>query len=65
MGGIRSCGFLRIFTYTDHGILKVRLGKVRIKEGPAGLEPSKWAKNKRKATVKLLRNPQVLISTMI
>ena len=35
-GRIRSCGFLRIFTYTNDGLFKVRLGKGN--ERPAGLE---------------------------
>ena len=37
MGRIRSCGFLRIFTYTVHGLL----GQVKVKECPSkDLSPS-------------------------
>ena len=42
-GRIRSCGFLRIFIYTDGVFLKVRLGYSRVKECPAGFEISAGA----------------------
>ena len=44
----RICGFLRIFTYTEDGLFKVRLDYVRVKECPAGLETPIGAINGRK-----------------
>ncbi len=54
MSIILSCGFLRIFTYTDDdGFFKFRLGKVRVKECPGGLELPAVARNRKKASVKI------------
>ncbi len=35
-----------------NGLLKVRLCYVNVKEGPEGLEPNAWTRNKIKVTVK-------------
>ncbi len=37
-GRIRSCRFLRIFTYTDDGLFQVRLGYMSVNEYPVGLK---------------------------
>ncbi len=46
---------LRVFLAFSHIRMKVyfRLGKVRVNECPAGLEPQSGARNKRKSTVKI------------
>ena len=67
MGIIRSCWFLRIFTYTDDGLIYVRLGYVRVKECLAELEnwhrrvraPCRWYRNWRKANVKIFWFPHI------
>ncbi len=47
----------------DDGLLDVRLGEVRVKQWPTGLEnlPCAWARNRRKATVIKQRNPHVTL----
>ena len=52
---IRSCGFLRIFTYTNDELFQVWLGYLKVNDCPAGLEPPAGARKRRKATVKILR----------
>ncbi len=61
-GRIRSCGFLRIFTYM--GYFRC-IGCSRVKECPAGLELPAGAINTRIATLKIQRNPPLRILTLI
>ena len=51
--------------YTGDGLFQVRLGYSRVKECPAGLEHPAGFRNTRKATVKILINPQLRILPMI
>ena len=51
MGRKRSSVFLRIFTVDTHDYFK--LGSVRVRECPAGLELAKGARNRSKASINL------------
>ena len=61
-GRIRSCGFLRIFTYTDDGLMSAPQGW---ESSPAGLETPAGARNRIKATVKIQRNRPFRILPLI
>ena len=53
----RSCGFHRIFTVAFERLFQVKLGYVNVNDCSAGLEPPAVARNRRKSTVKIGRNP--------
>ena len=58
---LESCGFLSIFTYKDDGLFQVMVGYVkRLKSALHGYKIGPAvARNRRKAIVKIRRNPQI------